>query len=72
MTIVKRDGRRISVCSICEGPWTVAWAAGRKAFACMRCDTSVTGSGDGPPRFMAIWGERRKDLKIRGSEETES
>lgn len=58
MAIVEKDGKRLSVCSICGGPWTTAWACGRKVFACSRCDYGYCvycSTADGPPRFVEIW-----------------
>jgi len=53
----------ISVCRICQGPWTIAdVGVFGKAAACIRCDTAQDGSGSGAPRFMKIWDERRRDL----------
>lgn len=62
-----RDG-----CRWCGGGLTWIVVRARRWTACMRCDTSVRGDGEGPPRFTAIWNGRRADLESRGSEESES
>lgn len=52
----------------CGGVMTSDYVKTQLWYACMRCDTDEKGHGYGPPRFMRIWAERRKDLNTGTSE----